>query len=113
MKNNQVTYNQFLKLAVLVVLNFFIGSIVLSSFSFVNKTEVTSFFFDNEETPESEDDNEDTTTNRQPFSEEEKLLHEENTKLSIKYLQVSHNKGFLNNFTPPHLKLSTPPPEYA
>lgn len=106
------TFHQFFKLAVLVVLGFFIGSIVLSSFPIKDTAQVTIFFTDNEEAPESEDDTEDTSNARQPFSEEEKLLHEEKTKFTIKYLSVIHNKDFFNHFTAPQLKLSTPPPEH-
>lgn len=112
MEKQKMKNNGWLNIAVLVVLHFFVGCIVLSSLPNFNKSQVVSMFTDLEETPESEDDTEDTST-RQPFSEEEKLLHNPKNSLSIRYLGVIHRNDFFNNFTSPHLSLSTPPPKFG
>lgn len=103
--------NRWLNIAVLVVLHFFVGCIVLSSLPNIDKSQVVSLFTDLEESPESEDDTEDTNS-RNPFSEEDKLLHKTHNNLSMRYLKVTHRNDFFNNFTSPHLSLITPPPKF-
>jgi hypothetical protein len=112
MEKQKTKNNRWLNIAVLVVLHFFVGCIVLSSLPNLNKSQVFSMFSDMEETPESEDDTEDTSA-RQPFSDEEKLLHDQKNGLSIRYLRVIHRNHFFNNFTSPHLSLITPPPKFG
>jgi len=113
MEKQQMKNNRWLNIAVLVVLHFFVGCIILSSLPNPNKSQVVSMFCDMEESPESEDDTEDTNTTRQPFSEEEKLLHDSKSNLSIRYLKVIHRNVIFNNFTSPHLSLNTPPPKFG